>query len=71
MTLVLFREDGVFLQRPFNDGPYYRCERAGCFFHDHPRGLHEFNSEWIRTAGHFEPKIETDDDLKKRYEVML
>lgn len=50
MQLILWREDGALLERPYNDGPYYRCEREGCYYRDHPRGLHEISSEWIRSA---------------------
>jgi len=48
MRLNMLRGDGALLQRPYNDGPYYRCNRVGCYYHDHPRGLHELNSEWVR-----------------------
>ena len=50
MALVIFRQDGTLLERPFNDGPYYRCTRVGCHYHDHPRGLHEINTAWITDA---------------------
>jgi hypothetical protein len=48
--LNILRPDGTLLQRPHNDGPFYRCNREGCYYHDHPRGLHELNSEWICDA---------------------
>ncbi|MCK5644709.1 MAG: hypothetical protein KAJ19_28175, partial [Gammaproteobacteria bacterium] len=48
MELVMLRRDGTLLHRPENDGPFYRCNRVGCHYHEHPRGLHEFSSEWIR-----------------------
>lgn len=47
MQLNTLRADETLLQRPFNDGPFYRCNRVGCHYHNHPRGVHEFNSEWI------------------------
>lgn len=50
MSLVIFRQDGTLLERPFNDGPYYRCNRVGCHYHDHPRGLHEINTRWVTDA---------------------
>ena len=48
MGLVILRPDGTLLQRPDNEGPFYLCDRVGCYYHDHPRGLHELNSEWIQ-----------------------
>lgn len=50
MMLNILRNDGTLLERPYNDGPYYRCDRVGCYYHEHPRGLHELNSEWVRDA---------------------
>lgn len=51
MQLHLRRRDGAFLQRPYNDGPYYTCMREGCHYHTHPRGLHEIHHDyWIRDA---------------------
>ena len=50
MRLTIFRNDGTLLSRPFNDGPYYKCNRVGCHYHDNPRGLHEINTGWITDA---------------------
>ena len=63
MQLQLRRRDGVMLRRPFNDGPAYKCERVGCYFHEHPRGLHEINGEWIRDADRWERKRGEHDEL--------
>ena len=60
MGLNMLRPDGTLLQRPYNDGPFYRCNRVGCYYHDHPRGLHEINSDWIRDM----------DAPKKRTEIV-
>lgn len=58
MLLNILGEDGALLARPFNDGPYYRCNRVGCYYHEHPRGLHELNSTWIRDTN--APKKRTE-----------
>ena len=51
MRLVMLRPDGTLLQRPDNDGPVYRCNRVGCYYHAHPRGVHEINPERLRGSG--------------------
>lgn len=71
MHLVIFRPDGTLLQRPCNDGPHYRCERVGCFYHDNPRGLHELNSRWIRDEHLRKDKIETEQDIERKSEVLI
>jgi hypothetical protein len=72
MQLHIQRKDGTLLQRPFNDGPYYKCERPGCQIHEHPRGLHELNSRWVRDGGRNEPKKQTGDELTtKEQEVWI
>ncbi len=58
MQLNMLRADGTLLQRPFNDGPYYRCNRVGCYYSTHLRGLHTLNSEWVRDAS--APKKQTE-----------
>ena len=58
MRLNMLRADGTLLQRPFNDGPHYRCNRVGCLYHTHPRGLHELSSDWIADAS--APKKRTE-----------
>ncbi|MCP4898901.1 MAG: hypothetical protein GY906_18165 [bacterium] len=63
MQLHIQRLDGVMLQRPFNDGPYYKCERRGCHYREHPVGLHELNSRWVRDGGKNEPKKQVGDEL--------
>jgi len=65
MQLHIQRPDGTMLQRPFNDGPYYKCERPGCQIHEHPRGLHELNSRWVRDSGKTEIKRKTGDELSQ------
>ncbi len=63
MQLITLREDGALLQRPFNEGPHYKCEREGCHYRDNPRGVHELNSEWIRAYTPLEPKKKDGDNL--------
>jgi hypothetical protein len=58
MELNMLRADGTLLQRPFNNGPFYRCTRVGCYYQDHPRGLHTLNSEWVRDVN--VPKKQTE-----------
>ena len=72
MQLHLFDAKGHQLVRPYNDGPYYQCEREGCWFHDHPRGLHEFNSEWIRDGHRWDgdKHVRDDADLARMQEVL-
>jgi len=66
MQLNLTGADGTWLQRPDNEGPFYQCERPGCYYHDHPRGLHELNTGWIRDAHRIEPKRQTGDELTEK-----
>ena len=71
MQLITLRGDGALLQRPFNDGPHYKCERVGCEYHDHPRGLHELSSKWIRDADRWERKRKDGDNLPMEDRVTM
>jgi hypothetical protein len=71
MQLIVARRDGALLQRPFNDGPHYVCEREGCFYHDNPRGLHEISSRWIQAESKKKNTVETDADIKDKSEVLI
>jgi hypothetical protein len=73
MQLHLYGPDGHMLRRPYDDGPYYRCEREGCEFRKHPRGLHEMNSEWIRDADRWDgdKHVRENADLERMWEVLI
>lgn len=73
MQLHLIGRDGRQLIRPYNDGPYYQCERAGCEFHRHPRGLHEMNSEWIRDGHRWDKDkhVREAADIHRMNEVLI
>jgi hypothetical protein len=70
MRLVILRADGTLLQRPFNDGPHYRCNRVGCHYHDNPRGLHELNTNWVNDAARKQDKIEAIEDIERKKDVL-
>lgn len=63
MQLITLRGDGALLQRPFNEGPYYKCERVGCYYRDNPRGIHEISTDYLRAYTPLEPKKKDGDDL--------
>jgi hypothetical protein len=69
--LYTFYKDGRVLERPFNDGPFYRCDREGCYWHDHIRGVHELNSEWVRDDHEGPKKPQDKQDWEKQYEVLV
>jgi hypothetical protein len=71
MQLIVARQDGAMLQRPFNDGPVYVCEREGCYYHDNPRGLHEINSRWIQAESKQKNTVETEADIEDKSEVLI
>jgi hypothetical protein len=71
MQLLWLRKDGTLLQRPFNEGPVYKCMRPGCYYNKHPRGVHTLNREWIRDADAPRKTRSEPADLEKDYEVLI
>jgi hypothetical protein len=71
MALVIFRQDGALLERPFNDGPYYKCNRVGCYHHEHARGLNEINTRWVTDAHRAKDAIKEVGDIERKKDVLI
>lgn len=71
LNLIVQLKDGTILQRPYNDGPFYVCEREGCEWYKHPRGVHELNIQWVTGATKHKTKRTTPQEVKNDLEVMV